>query len=316
MMLGPSSCRRLAQQCCSTNRNSETFYKAAACFSTNSSPQPMELAWETVGEEGSSPQIVFLHGLLGKGRNLRTFAKQVCQVKDCSGILMDLRGHGQSRLSSTDKVITPPSFSNCVQDIQYTLDQQSMAPTTWAGHSWGGRMALQYAAELVQTQGSSAPVERVWILDSVPGKANESVERVVGTVAELQGKPPIGNRKELVAHLLDHYKVDKGTATWLASSYNAKTGDFGFDPEVVHAILPEFGTQDFEGYMKVLLDANVRVDVVRGGKNKGWDVPLLRRLETLQKEYQELFGLHVLPKAGHWVHVDDLPGLVGFFEKF
>ena len=59
---------------------------------------------------------------------------------------------------------------------------------------------------------------------------------------------------------------------------------------------------------------NIRIDLVRGGKNKEWDIDILRKLEGIQSEYPNKFALHVLPKAGHWVHVDDLGGLINLFE--
>ena len=115
--------------------------------------------------------------------------------------------------------------------------------------------------------------------------------------------------------------MDKGVAQWLASSYNAKTGDFGFDLDLVRNIQPEFANQDFVGLLRSILEANsdsatsTDVHLVRGGKNDAWSVPVLAELDALVKEFPQTFHVHVLPSAGHWVHVDDLPGLVGLFDK-
>jgi pimeloyl-ACP methyl ester carboxylesterase len=59
---------------------------------------------------------------------------------------VNLPGHGQSRLTSNDAP-EPYSFDTCVERIATTLDSlpNKNKPITSVGHSWGGRMALQYA---------------------------------------------------------------------------------------------------------------------------------------------------------------------------
>lgn len=260
---------------------------------------------------------VFLHGLLGNGRNLKTFAGKVCKVQKNKGYLIDLRGHGKSRIiSDDDSSITPSSssFEDCVGDvIQATsaFDVESIV-----GHSFGGRMALQYAAKV-----ENPSLRRVWLLDTVPGKANESVEQVIHAVdkilTEIQhqaGTDEDWDRNQIVTKFQE-LGIDIAIAQWLASSYKNK--DFGFDLQVIQDILPDFMTQDFYGLLNSILQEgkNIRVDLVRGGKNKEWDIDTLRKLEGIQSEYSNKFALHVLPKAGHWVHVDDLPGLISLFER-
>jgi pimeloyl-ACP methyl ester carboxylesterase len=112
----------------------------------------------------SGGHTVFLHGLLGNGRNLKTFAKQVCKETNATGYLMDLRGHGKSRLPPNNNCGPQQhSFEACVQDVAQATE--SIPVTSIVGHSWGGRMALQYAAKMPPES-----LERVWLLDTVPGK--------------------------------------------------------------------------------------------------------------------------------------------------
>ena len=265
---------------------------------------------ESIGNDTSPSSILFLHGLLGNGRNLKTFAKQVCQIQETKGHLMDLRGHGQSRITETHGP-NSHSFQACVGDIAHTSTSEfDSHPDTIVGHSWGGRMALQYAANADHKD----QVKRVWLLDTVPGQAHSSVEQVIDAVDQLSKdkQAPPKDRKELVHILTTKYGLDMAIAQWLASSF--RNGDFGFDLNVVQDILPEFGTQDFYGMLETLLENGVRVDLVRGGKNTAWSIETLSTLEALAKENPQEFGLHVLPKAGHWVHVDDLKGLVNLFE--
>lgn len=282
-----------------------------------SSIEPLSLHYESVSanENEKNGCTLFLHGLLGHGRNLKTFAKQACAAQGSNGYLMDLRGHGKSRISSGHPTGSH-SFEACIQDLEKTITSNlPQSPDTLVGHSWGGRIALQLAA----TTSKISTIQHVWLLDTVPGLANESVEKVVGVVDKLQHSilptNPISDKKELVQILTTSEGLDMATAQWLASSFDPKTGDFGFDLQVVQDILPDFGSQDFDGLLASLLEQGIRVDVVRGGKNPAWEIAILNRLAALERSHPHLFGLHVLPKAGHWVHVDDLKGLVGLFHK-
>jgi pimeloyl-ACP methyl ester carboxylesterase len=126
---------------------------------------------EIVDNKSDGMSTVFLHGLLGNGRNLKTFAKQVCTATDATGYLMDLRGHGRSRLTAASSGLSSTgthSFDACVKDVAESTKDLSM--TSIVGHSWGGRIALQYAA----TQRSDS-LQRVWLLDTVPGQGRKCI---------------------------------------------------------------------------------------------------------------------------------------------
>ena len=126
-------------------------------------------------------------------------------------------------------------------------------------------------------------------------------------------------KKDMVQVLTNPpHNMDLPTAQWLAMSYDEQTGDnFGFDNDLVTRLKPEFATQDFMGHLRQILESNgepTMVHMVRGGKNNGWTIPILSALETLKKEFPSTFHLHVLPSAGHNVHIDDLPGLLKLFS--
>ncbi|OEU21066.1 hypothetical protein FRACYDRAFT_140525, partial [Fragilariopsis cylindrus CCMP1102] len=273
--------------------------------------------------------ILFLHGLLGNGRNLKTFARNVVKQQQSSGILMDIRGHGKSyqtqkQDNDNDTYDAISTFQDCTQDIDYTLKEfhknttKAAAPTSViVGHSFGGRLALEYAAANAA----------VWLLDTVPGEANDSVEHVLNKITDVlhnitsRVEEKSLNRNEIVDILTqDPYKMDLGTAQWLAMSYDSKNNDFGFDNDLVTRLKPEFSNQDFMGILRTILENNnnnnnnnsddTHVHLVRGGKNTGWSIPIISKFEALTKEFPSTFHLHVLHKSGHNVHVDDMHGLV------
>jgi esterase len=326
---------------------------SSRCFSTVSFDQPMKLQTEwlspvkqmgktndhqTTNKNNNRYSILFLHGLLGNGRNLKTFARKIVEQRSpfChGGILMDLRGHGKSytnalRMEQQEhqqhQQKRPLTFQQCVQDVVHTLrllHQEQITDnaltTTLVGHSFGGRLALEYAA-LSVTNGT--PLQALWLLDTVPGQAHESVDKVIEAVSIIVKEGKDIHRKELVQVLMKRHGLDLGLAQWLSSSYNDKTRSFGFDLDLVRDLKPEFASQDFVGHLRKILEASINscgestnVHLVRGGKNLAWSTQVITELENLSHEYPKSFHLHVLPNAGHWLHVDDLPGLVGLFDK-
>jgi hypothetical protein len=188
-------------------------------------------------------------------------------------------------------------------------------------------------------------LKAVWLLDTVPGQANDSVDKVLATITNVleDRSKNSANRnekgltkKDMVKVLTDPpHNMDLPTAQWLAMSYDEKSGEnFGFDNDLVTRLKPEFANQDFMGLLRQILQSNpntdiddgdcdcdceydannkTRIHVVRGGMNSGWSIPILSEFEKLKKDYPATFHLHALPSAGHNVHIDDLPGLMKLF---
>src|SRR5438045_3529156 len=120
----------------------------------------MQLAFERI--DGARPErtIVFLHGMLGRGRNLQTVARRF--VQDHPGwtaLLVDLRGHGQS-----PKGTPGASLEAAARDVIELAAGNQPPVTAIAGHSFGGKVALE-AARL----GELAALNHVVVIDSTPG---------------------------------------------------------------------------------------------------------------------------------------------------
>jgi pimeloyl-ACP methyl ester carboxylesterase len=295
-----------------TMRNARTTVIRKALYHSSSPRYTLHHEW--IGSNSSSSggdSIVFLHGLFGNGKNLKTLAKKVVAVKETSGVLVDLRGHGRSLSQSG-----PHTFDACVRDVHTTLLPSSIRPcSTIMGHSWGGRIALQYVHFLLENNNNNtnAVLPELWLLDTVPGKAHDSVEQVLEAVQRIKD---LSIDKQTVALQLENeHGLERGIAQWLAASIK-KDGNcytWGFDVEVVKNILPEFKHQDVIGMMETIVkEGGGRVHLVRGGANTAWDESpsTLSQLHELEQHHKHAFQVHILPKAGHWVHVDDLPGLL------
>jgi pimeloyl-ACP methyl ester carboxylesterase len=106
------------------------------------------------------------------------------------------------------------------------------------------------------------------------------------------------------------YGIDVPTARWLASSY--RIGAFGFDLRVAQELLRGLPRQKFWDQLEAVVShrRGARVDLVMAGRNPLWTPDVVRRLEALRDEFPGRLGLHALRDAGHWVHADDLEGLL------
>ncbi|KAK3259379.1 hypothetical protein CYMTET_31619 [Cymbomonas tetramitiformis] len=96
----------------------------------------------------SDPQArtaVIVHGLLGSGRNWRSFSRQLGKELEKSSshpwrfLLVDQRNHGQSTFRGHEG---PHTIDVCAQDIVKLLDGR--APDVLVGHSLGGKVVLDY----------------------------------------------------------------------------------------------------------------------------------------------------------------------------
>jgi len=290
------------------------------------------------GERGT---VLFLHGLLGSGKNLRGPAKRL--TKDDGGLaalLVDLRGHGStSALSSSSgrggATLSPPhTLEACAEDVIGTarslgLVGDGRSPVGVVGHSFGGRVALEYAA-MAQAGGSSAdvrPPRASWILDSVPGSAHGSVADVVNAVSAVP--IPIPSKNHLVEDLTKNRGVDKAIAMWMTTNLTkSDCGNgfrFAFDLNVALEVLDEFPRQDYAGRLRAAAGGRMGggtlssgrssvVNVVMAGKNGAWTDDVVAEVEAVGRDVAGRVRSHRLPNAGHWVHVDDLDGLMGLME--
>lgn len=290
-----------------------------------SSSSPPKLAYEfiTNGQVSSQPHdsnthndkqtIVFLHGLLGNAKNLRTPAKKLTrQLPNLSALLLDVRGHGGS---SSSQHLQPHNFHSCVQDIFETLSPLGLigenSPMAICGHSLGGRIALQYTHSLQQLQHDhdiQAP-KQTWILDSVPGTPDPSVHHVLKAISSIP--LPISCKSTLTDTLMNEYKMNKAIAMWIASNLKGRRNDHSwiFDLDIANELVDNFKDQKFvemihditNGSKSKGLDSTIQL--VMAGRNKEWKEDIVSELQSIPT-FGESFLMHKLENAGHWVHVD------------
>jgi esterase len=112
----------------------------------------IELHARTIGD---GRPLVFLHGLLGSGRNWQSVA-QALTGDGWRGILVDARNHGASPWADDT------SYPSMADDVAALLDRQGLGPITLLGHSMGGKTALTLALTAPER------IERLVLVDIAP----------------------------------------------------------------------------------------------------------------------------------------------------
>ena len=151
---------------------------------------------------------VLLHGLRGSQGNLQTFAKKLSVALPMWTIhLVDLRGHGDS--ARLDLVEGANTLARCCEDLDELFASLRIRPSVVAGHSFGGKVALQYATTC------NRPLQ-VWTLDSWPGTMGLSdtdhVLRALRNTAL-----PIQKKTDLVP-FLESQGISKQIGMWMTTN--------------------------------------------------------------------------------------------------
>ncbi|KAL7488329.1 hypothetical protein ACHAW6_013900 [Cyclotella cf. meneghiniana] len=268
-------------------------------------------------ELGDREVVVFLHGLLGNAKNLRTPAKKLTErLPHLAALSLDLRGHGRNHPSA--EFLPPHDFESCARDVRDALRSSGcVGPVAICGHSLGGRIALRYSYDLARrsstSEGDVRLPKQTWILDSVPGRAHPSVREVMDAASSVS--IPVTSKSHLVETLMDRHGLEKGVAMWMASNLRPIDGgfDWTFDLSVAEELISNFANQEYRSMIEgVVARPDAEVHLVMAGKNAEWTEDIVQDLRRIPSATSEggKFQMHTLEKAGHWVHVDDLEGLL------
>ena len=118
----------------------------------------MLLYSETFGTKAdiNQPTLVFLHGLLGNGRDWRYVISQLAATQQC--ITIDLPGHGLSAFVDAEMTTEAPDggFEMIHQALTATLAHRGVNDYVLIGYSMGARLAMYHACALAANSSVSS----------------------------------------------------------------------------------------------------------------------------------------------------------------
>jgi esterase len=225
-------------------------------------------------------RMLFLHGILGSGANLRTLAKQVCAAKPGWGaLLVDMRMHGRSQ-----DFAAPHTVQSAANDVLVLLREHALNIHGIVAHSFGGKVALELASAL------EGNLDEVTLLDSAPGPrpARSGSESTLQVLAVLGAAPPDFASRDAFIHYAKGAGLSDMLAAWLAMNIVAVDGGrvrFRLDLTAIHELLENYFHIDLWPVLENL-PGRVRANLVLGETSSVFDDTARTRA------------------ANHWVHVD------------
>jgi esterase len=103
---------------------------------------------------GSGPPVILVHGLLGSCATMGMLARGLAQKFEV--LVVDLRNHGSSFHANT------MTYREMARDLAGFMDEKKVVPACVAGHSMGGKCAMQLAMDFPDR------VNRLAVLDMAP----------------------------------------------------------------------------------------------------------------------------------------------------
>ena len=256
-----------------------------------------------VGDQ-SAPDLAFvLHGALGSSQNLSRFARELAQhAPALRYALVDIRGHGDSGAPPP-----PHSLGAAADDLAALATHLGRVPRVVIGHSLGGKLGLEYARR-------HPGAEQVWMLDANPG-AQPAVASVSGShpvrdvyAALREAGVAFASRAQAVEALVQH-GLSSPIAEWLATSLRRSGDDYvwAYDFACLDELLDDYFALDLWDYLEAQR-ARPEVHLVIAERGGRWIPGMRERAETAAERGRLV--AHLLPDAGHWVHVDNPRGLL------
>jgi len=246
--------------------------------------------------------VYVLHGILGSGRNWRSFARKlVRQRPDLTVHLLDQRNHGAAPPSEP-----PHTLAACAADVQAVIEATA-PPAALVGHSFGGKVVLTWADAF-----GGAPV---WVLDSPPGlpegEPTAASHDALGVLASLRAAPTPAPSRQTIRDVLRARGLSEAIIAWLLTS-TARHDDgwrWVYDLDGVDEMLADYFATD----LWPVACSPAPVTLVKAERSDRWTADDLDRAEAADASGNLVW--HVLPDAGHWLHVDNPEALLALLAS-
>ena len=262
----------------------------------------------------SAPPLLLIHGGKDHARNWDWVARDL--RRDFHVIAPDLRGHGDSAWATGGSY----AISEFVFDIVQLVDALKLAPLTIIGHSLGGAISLHYTgllpknvAKLVAIEGLGPSPELERKLEEAP--AGQRYREWINSQKEIAKRQPrryatideaakrMQDENEFLSPAQAHHLTVHGVARNEDGTFSWK-----FDPYVRSFAPVRFRGADVRSLWERITCPTL---LVRGEQSWASDPEKDGRIAPFKQA-----SLLNVPKAGHWVHHDQLEIFLREVRKF
>jgi pimeloyl-ACP methyl ester carboxylesterase len=242
-----------------------------------------------------------LHGIYGRGRNWLAVARLLVERRpDWCCWLADLRHHGEAHAAAERGTLDA-----LAEDIETWGAAGGVRPDAVLGHSFGGKVALAYAARQ-----ANRPLQ-TWVIDSTPEikEPSGSAWDMLGVVGALPQTFP--SRQAAVAGI-EAGGFSTEVAQWMATNL-LRDGD-GFRWRLDFAVMEHLLHEFFRTPMWSVLDPGAPghvIHVLKATQSSAISAAAVARLTDLQTHPREggaRVHLHHR-EGGHWIHAES-PAMV------
>jgi len=233
---------------------------------------------------GHGPALIILHGLFGSLDNWQTLAKQY--ANHFSVFILDQRNHGKS--PHTDAPFTYASLS---EDLLEFMDQQGIYSANFIGHSMGGKVVMQFAAD------HEGRVERMVIADMATRAYKPHHEQVLEALRSF----PFSEitTRQAAEDWLTPRITDWGTRQFILKNLE-RSPKGGFEWKFNFSVLDRDYSHILAG-VEATFPIHKPILFLRGGNSE-------YVLDSYFDEIRQIFPeaeFDTIPGSGHWLHADN-----------
>lgn len=195
----------------------------------------------------------------------------------------------------------PHTVAACADDLAQLQRARGLRIHAVLGHSFGGKVALAYAA--AHPEG----LDHVIVVDANPGLSASGSETTHKVLALLGAAPArFASREAFTAHFVGA-GLAPGVVAWLAMNLVARDDGHAFRLELdaIEALLADYLRVDLFSFVEAPPPGFTgKLLVVAGGRSPTLDGAARARIAAAAARAPDRVALEVVPGAGHWVHVD------------
>jgi pimeloyl-ACP methyl ester carboxylesterase len=232
---------------------------------------------------GQGDPVIILHGLFGMLDNLQSIAKKL-ETEGFMSFLIDQRDHGRSKHTSAF------NYQLLADDLSHFMEDNWIHETMLIGHSMGGKTCLKYLSQ------NPSAITKCIIIDIGIKKYESGHQQVFDALFSVPINK-IESRDEVEIILMEQLK-NWGTVQFLMKNLSRKKSG-GFEWKMNLNLI----YKEYENILDEVTFSEVcetEICFIRGADSNyitDNDIISLKPIFPNSK-------FVTIPKAGHWVHVD------------